>query len=186
MSQIIHSEALEELTNDKIHVSIRRKPNCAIELIVKAAPSLIELARRDAIKSINKEVLIPGFRKGKAPEQMIAKKFSREIDKELHGKLADAAFIEAQNLTKIPVLNRNSKVSFDVKKLTAEGAELSFSFDTEPTVPSIDPALFVPKPIQKRSVGEAELEEAIQQMRFFFADWKTVIDRRFNLETISS
>jgi trigger factor len=177
VSQIIANESVEELTNDKIHVSIRRKPSCRIELTVKASPTLIAAARRTAIKSLNKEVLIPGFRKGKAPEEMIAKKFPKEIEKEHHRALADAAFLEAQTLAKIPVLNRTSNVTFDLKQISPESAELFFSFETEPLVPPVDPKLFHPQPTARPPVGEVQIEEAIRQMRFFFADWKTIVDR---------
>jgi len=177
VSQAIVSPSTEELTNDKVCVSIHRKPACRIELTVKTSPALIQTARKNAIKSINKEVLIPGFRKGKAPDEMIAKKFPKEIEKELHKSLADVAFAEAQNLAKIPVLNRNSKITFDLKNISNDSAELFFSFETEPVIPSIDPKLFSPKPTQRPQVGEVEIEEAIRQMRFFFADWKTIIER---------
>lgn len=175
MSQLTHTS--EELTNEKVHVSIQRKPACRVEFSVKASPSLIEEARHTAIKSINKEVTIPGFRKGKAPEQTILKKFPQQVEKELHKALADAAFIQAQALAKIPILNRNSNITFDLKSISSDSAELFFRFETEPTIPSIDAKLFVPKPTQRPTVGEVEIEEAIRQMRFFFADWKTIIDR---------
>jgi trigger factor len=177
VSQNLPTQTHEELTNSKIHVSIHRKPACRVELTVKAAPALIDEARKNAIKSINKEILIPGFRKGKAPDEMILKKFPKEVDKELHRTLADAAFLEVQTLAKIPVLNHNSNITFDLKSFSPTQAELFFHFETEPQVPSIDPKLFVKGPTQRPNVGEKEIQEAIQQMRFFFADWKTVIDR---------
>src|SRR5439155_848107 len=98
--------------------------------------------------------------------------------KALHKELADMAFIAAQKVAKVPVLNNNSPISFDLKKLTPdEGALLVFSFESEPKIPSIDPTGFSPKEVQRPEVTEKQIEEAILQMRFFYAKWNPVSDR---------
>lgn len=153
------------------------KEACRIELRVKAFHALIESARREALKAVGKEVLLPGFRKGRAPDEMVRKKFPKEVEKELHNKLADAAFAETQRIAKIPILNQNAPVTFDLKSLTDETAELVFSFETEPQIPSIDPKQFQPKPVPRAEVGEKQIDEAIRQMQYYFAEWKPVIDR---------
>jgi trigger factor len=160
-----------------VQVSVERKPNCRIEMNVKAGSSIVKKAREQAIKSVNKEVSLPGFRKGKAPSDMILKKFGGEVAKQLHKAIADLSFIAAQNLTKVPLLNNNSPISFDMKQQTDDGAEIVFSFETEPTIPSVDPKLFAPQPIEKAEVGEKQLDEAIRQMQFFYAKWEPITDR---------
>lgn len=145
---------------------------------VKAPPEMVEKARKNAMRSVGKEVSLPGFRKGKAPEEMILKKFPADVEKRLHKELADLAFVAAQKQTKTPILNNNSPVSFDLKKMTeTEGAELLFSFETEPKVPDIDSSKFEKKPVTRPEVGEKQIEEAVRQMRFFYAQWKAVQDR---------
>lgn len=166
-----------ELTNADVQVKVHEKPACRVELHVKTSPTLVKQARKNAIKSINKEVDLPGFRKGKAPEAIIEKKFTASIEKELPKALADLAYVEAQKVAKIPLLNNNAQITFDLKEKTEEGAELIFSFETEPKIPSIDLKLFEPKPVDLPQVGEKEIEEAIKQMLFFYAVWKPVEDR---------
>jgi trigger factor len=166
-----------EFKNDQVHVVVLQRPGCRVELKVKAASPLIQAARREAVKAVGKEVLIPGFRKGRAPDEMILKKYPKEIEKETHNKLADASFAEAQKLAKVPLLNNNARVTFDLQKMDNREAELVFSFETEPAIPVIDPKQFEPKPVERVQIGEKEIEEAIRQMQFFFAQWKPVMDR---------
>jgi len=166
-----------EFKNDQVHAIVIHKPACRIELKVKAVPSLIERAKREAAKAVGKEVVLPGFRKGKAPDELVLKKFPKEVEKETHGKLADLAFAEAQKLAKVPLLNNNARVTFDLQKMDESGAELLFSFETEPKVPSVDPKRFSPKAVDRHPVGEKEIEEAIRQMRYFFAKWTPIDDR---------
>ncbi len=169
--------ALEELVNDEIRVSVQRKEACQVEFQATASKNLIQKARLDAAKAVGREVVLPGFRKGKAPDSMILKKFPYEVERKFHKSLADLAFIEAQKLAKIPVLNNQSTITFDLKKIDEESADLRFTFETEPATPSVDPKLFVPQPIEKREVGEKEVNEAIRQMAFFYAKWELVEDR---------
>jgi trigger factor len=162
----------QELKNEFVSVKAHRKPDCQIELEVHAAPSLMQKARRAAIKKVGKEIVVPGFRKGKAPEEMVLKKYSVHVDREQKNELADLAFIEAQKLTRIPLLNNNAKITYQLHKETEEGAHLSFVFDTEPTVPEVDIAAFQPQAVAMAEVGDTQIDEAIRQLSFYYADWK--------------
>jgi trigger factor len=186
------TQSPQELKNENLRVVVRTQPGCRVEFDVHAMPPLIEKARRAAIKGVGKEVLIPGFRKGKAPEEMIVKKFSAAIEKELRNELANIAYKEAQGLAQVPVLNHQASITFDIKKESPEGMDLVFSFETEPTIPSVNPSLFVPKPVNRPEVTEKQIEEAVRQVRFFFAEWKLIDNRpiqagdyvMINLDTI--
>ena len=161
----------------EVSVVIHRKPACRIELEVKASPILVAAARREAIKKVGKEVVFPGFRKGKAPEEIILKKFADAVEKEWHKEIADAAFIAAQKQERVPLLS-NTKISFNLKSHSLiEGAHVIFDFETEPQIPTIDPQLFQPTSPKTHTVGDKEIDEAIRQARFFFAEWKPIADR---------
>ena len=161
----------------EVAVVVHRKPACRIELEVKASPILVAAARKEAIKRVGKEVVFPGFRKGHAPEEIVLKKYADAVEKEWHKAIADASFMAAQKQERVPLLS-NTKISFDLKNHSLiEGAQLSFEFETDPQVPSIDTKLFEPKKPESRSVGDKEIDEAIRQARFFFAEWKPITDR---------
>ncbi|HSX10437.1 MAG TPA: trigger factor [Chlamydiales bacterium] len=175
MTQATHDH--EELTSEEVRVRIYRKPACRVEMSVKTTPVMLKEARKNAIKTVSKEVALPGFRKGRAPDEIILKKFPADVEKQRHKALADLAFVAAQKIAKVPVLNSNSPVSFDLKHESEEGAEMLFSFETEPAIPTVDPSGFVAKPVARPEVAEKQLEEAIRQMRFFYAQWKPIHNR---------
>lgn len=172
------SAAQEEvLTGQDIQVSIHRKLHCLIELAVKVGRPFVEAAQKDAIKAVSREITLPGFRRGKAPESTILKKFPQEVERQLHKALANVAYKDAQKLANVPLLNRNAEITFDLKNHSEESAELVFSFETEPQIPSVDPKLFTAKPANRPEVGENQIEEAIRQMLFFFANWNPIENR---------
>ncbi len=162
---------------EETYVQIHHKEGCKVELDVKVSPTMVQEARKIAIKSIGKEVSLPGFRKGKAPDDWILKNYAERVEKQSHKELADLAFVAAQKIAQVPLLNQNSSISFEMKKLSGEGAELIFSFETEPKIPNVDPAGFTPKAVDRAEVGEKQIEEAVRQMRFFYAEWKPITDR---------
>jgi trigger factor len=169
--------APQELSNDLVQFTIHHKPGCHIEFEVQAKPSLIAPAKTKAIKTIAKEVTLPGFRKGKAPDALIVKNFSKELAQKWKDAIADLSFQECEKLAKIPLLSRETRVSYDMKTHSDQEAHLVLRFETEPTIPKVDPQLFHPTPIERPLVNEEKIAETIRQIRFFFATWHPVADR---------
>ncbi len=175
MSQATYDQ---ELTSEEVRVVVHKKAACRIEMNVKTNPRLVKEARKNAVRTLSKEISLPGFRKGKAPDDMILKKFPNDVEKQMHKAIADLAFVEAQKLAKVPVLNNNSPISFDLKSQSVdEGAHMVFSFETEPTIPLVDITGFTAKSVERPEVAEKQIEEAVRQMRFFYAHWKPIQDR---------
>lgn len=167
-----------EQKNEKVSVLPEIKTGRKVTLTVTTQdPSLLEDARKKAIKQIAKEVNIPGFRKGKAPRQVIEKDYPEHIKQDQRKQLADLLLVEALKLTRIPILNQDSPVNFDVKEFSDTQAIFLFSYETEPDLPTIDPKTFQLEPVEEKTITDKELDEAIHQMRFYFADWTPVIDR---------
>ncbi|MBX7066740.1 MAG: trigger factor [Parachlamydiales bacterium] len=169
------TQALAESTDVK--VAVHEKGSCRVELEVKTSAQMIKDARKKATKTVGKEVTLPGFRKGKAPDETILKKFPGEVEKQMHKELADMAFIAAQKTAQVPILNNNSPISFEMKKISEHEADLVFSFETEPKIPTVDAAGFVAKAVDRPEVAEKQIEEAVRQMRFFYAQWEPINDR---------
>lgn len=173
----IQENQIEEKMGEGVRVAIHRLPHCGMELHVAVAPELRMKARKEAVKRVNREVTMPGFRKGRAPEEFVVRKFPQEVEKEQRQVVADLAFVEAQRVAKTPLLNGNSRVTFDIKVESETQLELVFRFETEPTVPSVDISLFNVEPVKVMEVEEKHIDEAIRQMAFFHAEWKTIEDR---------
>jgi trigger factor len=161
-----------EITPD-IQVAIQEKQDCQIELQVKVTSPFVQKARKEAIKKASKDISIDGFRPGKAPEEIVIKKAPAAIERQWKQSLADFCFYDLMKNDKIPLLRRNTPLNFDVKNLSlTEGATLTFAYETNPKTPSINPKDFTLKPLKQHAVGEKEIEEALKQYRFFFAEWK--------------
>jgi len=164
--------------SDSVEVTVTTKPNCVVELLVKASPTLVQSSYRKAIKSIAKEVSIPGFRKGKAPDNLIEKKYSKHLEDRWKQEIADTSFKEAQQLAKVPLLNGNARISFDMQKHSKEdGAEMTFAFETEPVIPELEPSSLDVIDVQPEVIDDAKVSETIDHIRSFFGTWEPVKDR---------
>ncbi len=167
----------EHFSNDSIKLTLDRYPHCMVGFTIHVGPKLIEEATRLGIKKVAKDVSIPGFRKGKAPEAMILKKFGKAVDEKVRFEMAQLAYVQAQQLARTPLLNQDAKISYDVKEMTKEHAVLHFRFETEPTMPEIDTQTLSINDVKKEEITEEKLSETIHQIRSFYSTFETVSDR---------
>jgi trigger factor len=171
------AEEIQTFQNENIRFTIHSKPACIAELDVEAFEPLVKMAQKKAARSVSKEVTLPGFRKGKAPEEMILKNFAKEVDKEWQQEIANACFQECTKLAKIPILHRDAKITYKMKSHSSSGALLMLSVETEPTVPHVDPKQFHINSVKRPEVSEEKVEETIRQVQLFFANWQHIHDR---------
>ena len=168
----------ETLKSDAVELVVKRNPACVVEFEVKTTKELAEKAQKKAIRAVSKEVSLPGFRKGKAPEDIILKRYGAAVDERWQKEIADSAFVEAEKLANIPLLNTKTPITFNMHKHSLDaGAEMTFSFETEPEIPAVDmEKLTLPK-LPKEEITDEKIAEGVRQVSFFFADWTTVEDR---------
>ncbi len=169
--------ATPEFNNEQVKVSVHRKAACRVELEVEASASLVKPAQGLAIKAVGKEVTLPGFRKGKGPDELVLKNYPSQIDKKWQEAIAKEAFRECQKMISIPTLNGEMKISFNIKSHSTDGAKLILFFETEPQIPPIDPKSLKLKVIERPAVNEEKVDETIRQLQLFFADWRKVAGR---------
>jgi trigger factor len=171
-------QAMEEYRSDAVSFSVHRKPRCSVEFQAQISPEFTKAAYEKAVKIVSKHVSLPGFRKGRAPHELVIKKFAKEIDKEWLEELANRGFAECEKLANIPVLKKDSNVHYTSKSYSLEkGAELHYTFETEPTIPAVDPKQFHLIEVPRPPVTDKEIEETIRQVLFYFADWRPIKDR---------
>lgn len=175
------AETLEQadqiFTNEKIKFKVHSKPLCQVELEVEANGALTKEAHQQAVKVVKKHVTIDGFRKGKAPDELIIKKVPQQIDPEWKKSIAHLAFEESRKLVQIPVLNNEMNISYTVHEHSENGAKLSLVFETEPSVPHVDPKTIFLKKISAIAVDEEKIQETVRQTLLFFTEWKQIYDR---------
>lgn len=167
----------QPLQNENVRFTIHHKPACIVEFDVEALQPLVKNAKKKAARIISKEVTLPGFRKGKAPEEMIEKNFAKDVDKQWQQEIANACFQECEKLAKVPILHRDAKITYTMKSHSSSGALLTLSLETEPKVPNVDPKQFQLKPVKRPEVNEEKINETIRQTQLFFANWEHIHDR---------
>lgn len=164
--------------NDNLSVSLTREPGSLVVLDIHVQPIATVAAWHKAIKNINKEVSLPGFRKGHAPEAMVLKNFGRHVDQEWHEIVIQTAFSEAVDLTKAFPYRKEGIRRPKLKSISRdEGAELVVEYEAIPEVPSIDITNVKLEPIAKKDVTEEQTQKAIEDIRFQHAEWTPVTDR---------
>jgi trigger factor len=163
--------------SEHFDLEVHRKDHCTVEFFVKVKSAFSKQAHHKAIKALAKEVVIPGFRKGKAPEHLISSKYPAQLTEKWHKELADATFKEAEQLVKIPVLPE-TRVGFEAEKVALdEESMLKFSFETEPVVPPVDLSKLSLPELKEETVGDKEVEDRINDMREYFGSWHSIADR---------
>ncbi len=135
-------------------------------------------AHGKAVRTVSKRVSFPGFRKGKAPFELVMKNYPKDVDKYWQQSIADLAFKEGQSLAKVPLLDTEAEVQFKMQAHSLDGgADLMLAFETTPEPPVVDPKAFKLKKVDVPTVDQKKIDEAIHQVRFFFAKWKPAADR---------
>lgn len=173
------TQETEVKSNDNIKVSVERQPGCYVKFTIAVEPKAVQAAYVQALKNINKEVSIPGFRKGRAPDELIKDRYASHIDQEMKDIVVQTAFSEALNLTEIfPLKQEGSVKRPHVQKCSkAEGAQMTIEFETRPTVPSVDIHAIQLKKIEAREVNDEMIDQAMKNLRFHYSEWEEIHDR---------
>lgn len=167
-----------EYKSDHLTVLVERKPGCRVKFNIDVTPLGSQSAYKKAVQKINKEVSLPGFRKGRAPEAMIVKNYGTYVNQEWKEILVQTAFQEAMKLSHLYPLNQETIQKPQITTGTKdEGASIAIEFECGPEVPEIDPKDLALKKVEKKEVTQQEIEQSIDNIRLHHAEWTEVSDR---------
>jgi trigger factor len=146
------------------NVSATRK-----SLVVTLEPSEVDAEHQAVVGEIAKLARIPGFRPGKAPAAMIAKRFSKEISEDFKQKVVAKAYRNALEQEKLDVIN---VVNIDEGTIaTGEPANVTITLDVRPDF-ALPEYTGLPTEITPTDPTDAEVENVIQGLRSERADFK--------------
>lgn len=166
------------LQDNNIRVKVKEDQNCVVNFEVTVSPEATQAALLKALKNINKEVSIPGFRKGKAPENLLKQRFEGHIQEEWKDVVARTAISEAMELTKIYPFSKEARLKMDVKSINeADGAVIEVQFERFPQIPQVDIEGFSVKPVDPKAVTEEDLNIHTAGVRRRLAKMEEVTDR---------
>ena len=117
----------------------------------------------DAVtKEIQREVVLPGFRPGKAPREMVLRKFDKHIQDEVKRKLMSDSYKQAVDEQKLDVLGQP-----DIEDIQfGRGQAMQFAATIE-TAPEFELPDYKGLPVEReaRSITDADVERALEAMR---------------------
>jgi len=167
---------LSEHKSDNITVSVTKKPGTQVAFEIFVSPKATAAAYAKAVKSINKEVSLPGFRKGKAPEEFIVQNYGREIEAEWRELIIHTGFNEALQLIKeIHPFRRNEVKCSNIAKVSKEeGAQFTIEFEASPKVPQINLDEITLQDIPLPKVEEEDINDVVNDLRQRMASFEEV------------
>ncbi len=122
-------------------------------------------------KDFQREANLPGFRPGKAPREMVLRKFGKDIEDEAKRKLISEAYKKAVEEQKLDVLGYP-----DIEEIHfSRGQPLQFAATIE-TAPDFELPEYRGIPVKRetRSVTEADVERALEALRQPHTTFKNV------------
>ncbi len=116
--------------------NINYKGDCAYEVGVTIPVANETQQTQDMLQELREDAEIPGFRRGKAPKQLLKKKFSKVIKKEVGGKLVSEAFqklITDEDLKPLGYPDIKG-LEDDADRPDDEAMSFTFNFEVSPRV----------------------------------------------------
>ena len=132
-----------ELLNEKKYTfaedptfNIDYKGDCAYEVAVTIPIANEAQQSEEMLLELREDAELPGFRRGKAPKQLLKKKFSKAIKKEVSGKLVSEAFeklIKDEDLKPVGYPDIQG-LEEDAERPDDEAMSFTFTFEVSPRV----------------------------------------------------
>ncbi len=146
------------------NVSATRK-----SLVVTLDPSEVDAEHQAVVAEIGKVARIPGFRPGKAPAAMVAKRFAKEVAEEFKQKVVAKAYRAGMDEQKLDVLN----IVNVEEGVIAQGqpATVTVTVDVRPEF-ELPAYTELPTEVAPLDPTDAEVEKVIEGLRSERADFK--------------
>lgn len=154
-----------------MNVSVENLAPCKKLVRVELDAAAVDAAFDAITKDYQKQAALPGFRPGKAPRDMVAKKYESEIKDEAKRKLIGDNYRKAIEDQKLQVVGYP-----DIEEVQfGRGQVLQFTATVE-TAPEFQLPEYkgLPATLETKSVTDADVEKALDMLRGQQADYKTV------------
>jgi len=119
--------------SDKLIMSSKEEKACVKDFLFVANKETVESELKNVIKEFSQMVVIPGFRKGKAPAKMLVKRYEKEINGELQRKIYAAAFEKVTADKTLDIVSYGNPQEVAPLKIDDEYS-FSIAFDLAPEV----------------------------------------------------
>lgn len=145
-----------------MNITVETQPNCRATLHIEIPSGDVKQEREQLLNNYAKHARLPGFRPGKAPKQVVARKFAEEIHEELLNALVRKGYSEAGRRDDLEILSVT-----DVKDKVMHQDE-SFTFTLEvSTVPHFELPEYkgIPVKLPRVEVCDADIDHDLLHLR---------------------
>lgn len=154
-------------------VTVEKQPNCKASVRVEVPQDQIDQARDKVTTSYAKSASIPGFRPGKAPRAVIAKRYAGDINARALQDIADQALREATTAEKLAIITVDDAKNDDGAE---GGTTFTFSVTLRPEV-ALPNYKGLKVEVQKLDITDDFITKIIERQREQFSTMKEVTDR---------
>ena len=154
-----------------MNVSVKDAGACRKTMTIEIPAEKIAEEREDTLKAYAKFANIPGFRKGKAPKHVIAKKYATEINQEIQERVLPKYYHEALQESDLKVINVVDATDIKLE----EGKPVSFdvTVDVEPEF-KLPKYTDIPVKEQKVEVTDTHVQEQVDAILNQHANYEEV------------
>jgi trigger factor len=160
-------------------VEVENQPHCVATLKIELPPEQVSKEWDAIAKSFASQARIPGYRPGKAPRNVIEKKFRKDIEDELTRKLVSKSYREAVEAKQLRVVSLTNLEDVEF------GEDRSMRFRaTVVTAPEFELPDYkgIPLDLPDTKVTEEEIGQAVERLREQSADFVDVPERGLEME----
>jgi trigger factor len=154
-----------------VNVSVENLAPCKKLVRVELDAAAVDTAFDSITKDFQKQAVLPGFRPGKAPRDLVIKKHGAEIKEEAKRKLIGENYHKAIEEQKLQVVGYP-----DIEEVQFErGQALHFTATVE-TAPEFQLPDYkgIPAQLEAKTVTDADVERALEMLRGQHAKFETV------------
>jgi trigger factor len=161
-----------------MNVEVESLPNCIASMHIELPPDVVTKEWNEVAKSFRQLARIPGFRPGKAPQNVVEAKFRKEIQEELTKKLVSETTREAIREKGLKVLSV-SDVN-DVEFTPERSMKFTATLITSPEF-ELPEYKGIQVKVPPDEVTDREVEESLQGLRERHATFSDVEGRALQL-----
>jgi trigger factor len=154
-----------------VNVTVENLAPCKKLMRVELEAEKVNEAFDNITREFQKEANLPGFRPGKAPKEMVVRKYAKDIENEVKRKLISDSYKKAVDENKLDVLGYP-----DIEEIQfSRGQPLQFAATME-TAPEFELPEYKGLPVKRelKTVTEADVDRAIDALRQQQTTYKTV------------
>ena len=169
-------------TSISMNITVERLPDCKAAIRVEVPSDAVKSQREKITRSFLSAASIPGFRPGKAPLAIVARRYGRQIEDELKEQLIGEGYREGRDKDGLEVI-----APTDVKepRFHVDGR---FTFTVEViTAPEFELPDYrrIPLKVPKTAIADQHVEQAVQSLRERFAEYSVVTGRAVEADDVA-